>query len=118
MKTRLFVYGTLKRGGSNHGYLERQEFIGQAMTEPLYRLYDLGGYPGMVSDAANGRSVSGEVWDVDEACLAVLDVLEGIEEGEYVRERIPLLPPHNQEIVVAYRYLRPVAGCRDLGSVW
>lgn len=118
MTTRIFVYGTLKRGGSNHGYLERQTFVGSAMTEPRYRLYDMGGFPGMVLDAEHGLSILGEVWDVDAECLRRLDVLEDVAAGEYAREPIPLLPPFDQPAAQGYRYLRSVAGHRDLGAIW
>lgn len=118
MIARIFVYGTLKRGCSNHGYLANQQFVGEAETQPNYRLCDMGGYPGMVTDSGNGLPIQGEVWDVDERCLAALDELEGIDEGEYVREFIPLLAPFDQEQIQGYRYLLPVTGCRDVGAVW
>lgn len=118
MTTRIFVYGTLKRGGSNHQYLEGQTYVGSAMTEPRFRLYDMGGYPGMVSDAEHGLAILGEVWDVDAACLQRLDILEGIEEGEYVRELMPLQPPFDKPPVQGYRYLQSVADRRDVGAIW
>jgi len=114
----VFVYGTLKRYHANHSFLHEQGFLGMAMTHPLYRLYDLGGYPGMVLDEAACISVHGEVWEVDAESLAKLDELEDITGGEYVREVIPLLPPFNQHRVEGYRYLRSVAGCRDVGASW
>ena len=73
----IFVYGTLLRGGRNHGRL-----CGDALTiEPACttgRLYDLpAGFPAMV-EAPDG-TVSGEALtfaDI-EAALAGLDFLEG-----------------------------------------
>jgi gamma-glutamylcyclotransferase (GGCT)/AIG2-like uncharacterized protein YtfP len=118
MKTRIFVYGTLKKGRSNHHYLENQLFVGSAMTEPRYRLYDMGGFPGLVLDAEHGLAILGEVWEVDKECLGALDILEGIDEGEYVRELMPLQPPYDQVAVQGYRFLRSVAGRRDLGAIW
>lgn len=114
----LFVYGTLKRGQSNHGYLRGQQFISMAMTQPRYRLHDLGGYPGMVLDECDGISIHGEIWDVDAECLALLDKLEDIEGGEYIRELIPLLPPHDQAPIEGYRYLRDVSHAPDIGGSW
>ena len=70
--TRVFVYGTLKRGGENHEWIKSQTFVASARTKPLYRMFDLGGYPGMIR-SENGLSIEGEVWDVDEAGLARLD---------------------------------------------
>jgi gamma-glutamylaminecyclotransferase len=114
----LFVYGTLKRGHSNHGYLRGQQFISMAMTLPRFRLHDLGGYPGMVLDERDGISIHGEIWDVDADCLARLDELEDIEGGEYQREIIPLMPPHDQSCIEGYRYLRDVSQARDIGASW
>ena len=115
---RLFVYGTLKRGGSNHGCMTGQRFIGMALTEPRYRLFDLGGYPGMVLNETAGLAIEGEVWEVDEAGLRRLDELEDVEGGEYARERIALQPPFDGQDVQGYLYLRPVASFRDCGSRW
>ena len=55
---------------------------------------------------------------MDEGCLRRLDILEGVEEGEYAYEPVPLLPPFDQDPVYGYRYLQPVTGCPDVGTVW
>ncbi|MES2596458.1 MAG: gamma-glutamylcyclotransferase family protein [Verrucomicrobiota bacterium] len=115
---RIFVYGTLKRGHSNHQYLRGQKFLGMAMTHPRYRLHDLGGYPGMVLNEREGISIHGEVWEVDEGCLTNLDVLEDTAHGEYVREVVPLMPPFDQDRIEGYRYLQDVSEARDLGACW
>jgi gamma-glutamylaminecyclotransferase len=119
MKTKVFVYGTLKRGLSNHGWLRGQTFLGEAQTEPDYRLYKLGGYPGMVrvADGA-GLAIRGEVWEVDEAGLAGLDMLEGVLEGEYALAPIQLEGEWAGRGVQCYVYLRSVTGCREAGAEW
>lgn len=115
----LFLYGTLKRGGSNHRFMAGQRFVGTAATQPCYSLFDLGGYPGMVGASPGaGRSIDGEVWEVDAAALARLDVLEDIENGEYIREPILLDSAWLGPEVQGYRFLLSVAGCPDLGSSW
>ncbi len=116
--TRIFVYGTLKRGGSNHGWLRGQRFIAKARTQPQFRLFDLGGYPGLVVDAQNGLAVEGEVWEVDEAALARLDELEDIDGGEYARQPLPLQAPFDAAVIEGYVYLWSVAGRPDLGARW
>jgi gamma-glutamylcyclotransferase (GGCT)/AIG2-like uncharacterized protein YtfP len=116
-KTLIFVYGTLKRGLSNHGWLRGQSFVDVARTQPCYRIFDLGGYPGMV-EAEDGVSVEGEVWEVDAEGLQGLDVLEGVAEGEYAFGSVALIPPWDQSGVGGYLYLRSVAGCRDCGVRW
>ena len=114
---KLFIYGTLKRGCRNHPYMAGQRFVGEARTAPLFRLVSMGSYPGMVSDE-HGRSIEGEVWEVDAACLKRLHVLEGVEEGEYAFEVVPLLAPFDEELVHGYRFLQPVEGRPDVGVVW
>jgi gamma-glutamylaminecyclotransferase len=118
-RTLVFVYGTLKRGGSNHSFLASQNFLGEARTAPGFRLYDLGGYPGMIARTAPGDTgVTGEVWSVDAPTLARLDRLEGIAEGLYRRERIALLPPFADQPVETYFYARSVAHAPELGDTW
>jgi gamma-glutamylcyclotransferase (GGCT)/AIG2-like uncharacterized protein YtfP len=73
--TRVFVYGTLLRGESNHNLLTDSRFLGMARTEPLFSLFDLGGYPAMSSGGCT--SVVGEIYEVTEKVLEALDELEG-----------------------------------------
>jgi gamma-glutamylaminecyclotransferase len=115
-ETLVFVYGTLKRGGSNHRCLAGQKFVGEGRTLPGFRLFDLGEYPGMVPHVDDRAGVSGEVWAVDADCLARLDVLEGIAEGLYRREFITLLPPFADRPIETYLYARTAEGLRDLGG--
>ena len=118
MSTLLFVYGTLKRGCSNHAYLADQTYVGDARTLPGYQLYDLGGYPGIVIEADDRDGVIGEVWSVNDAGLQRLDRLEGVHEGLYRRERIPLLPPFAEQHVEAYVSPLSVLGRPKVGSTW
>jgi len=115
---RIFVYGTLKRGLSNHSYLAGQHFVSDARTQPVYRLYDLGGYPGMVPSPKDGLSIEGEIWEIDGACLHRLDKLEDTDGGEYERTRVALADPHADERIEGYLYLRPVTGRPDMGTRW
>jgi gamma-glutamylcyclotransferase (GGCT)/AIG2-like uncharacterized protein YtfP len=112
--TRVFVYGTLKRGGENHSWIAGQQFVRTSRTKPVYRMHDLGGYPGMVRDAP-GLSIEGEIWEVDAAGLARLDVLEDVAGGEYERVEIEL---EGGEAAEGYLYLREVSGRRDCGACW
>jgi gamma-glutamylaminecyclotransferase len=114
----VFVYGTLKRGGSNHAHLAGQEFVGVAKTKPSLALYLLDGYPGMVPVDEGGESIVGEVWSVDDACLAKLDDLEGLSEGLYRRGAIPLEGPLGERGVEAYYYERSVTGRPRVAPEW
>jgi gamma-glutamylaminecyclotransferase len=116
--TTLFVYGTLKRGGSNHELLSGQRFLGPARTPPGYTLFSLDAYPGMIEFAADHDGVTGELWSVNDACLAKLDELEGLAIGLYRRGLIELATPRSTGPVETYLYLRDLAGRTHLGSHW
>jgi gamma-glutamylcyclotransferase (GGCT)/AIG2-like uncharacterized protein YtfP len=119
--TTLFVYGTLKRGGSNHAHLAGQRFLGEARTAAGYTLVSLGDYPGLVPASGDLAGVTGELWQIDAACLAGLDELEGIAENLYTRGPIQLVvrPDADPAIrVETYFYARPVSERPRLGSTW
>lgn len=72
-ETRVFVYGTLKRGQSNHSRLQGARWLGTATLEGAC-LYDLGPFP--MAIAGEGR-VCGELYAVPMAVLPLLDAYEG-----------------------------------------
>ena len=72
---RVFVYGTLLAGEPNHDLLAGARCLGPARTAPAFDLYSFGPYPGLVREG--GTAVAGELYEVDDATLARLDVLEG-----------------------------------------
>ena len=117
-KKLLFVYGTLKRGCSNHHFLTGQEFVGEAHTAPGFRLFELDGHPGLVPRADDRNGVAGEVWAVNAAALVRLDGLEGLAERIYRREIIPLRAPFAKGGIEGYLYNRSVEGRKDLGGEW
>lgn len=90
----VFVYGTLRRGGSNDIVRRHPEarFVAQAAIPAT--LYDLGAYPGAVLDGMPGvaaRSVEGEIYRIDPQIEVALDLLEEVAEdgsGEYLKRRI------------------------------
>ena len=71
----VFVYGTLRRGASNHWRMEEAEFVCEAWV--LGHLYPIDWYPGMVLDGA-GVPVQGEVYRVGAELLEKLDEFEGV----------------------------------------
>ncbi len=73
-KSYVFVYGTLRKGSSNHGLLRSARFMGQGKTVRPYALY-LGEYPFVYKDESRCR-ITGEVYAVDSATLLLLDELE------------------------------------------
>jgi gamma-glutamylcyclotransferase (GGCT)/AIG2-like uncharacterized protein YtfP len=118
MTTLLFVYGTLKRGCSNHRWLAGEEFLGAARTVPGFRLFDLGGYPAIAAVADDHAGVAGEVWSVRPPALAALDRFEGVHEGLYVRAPIALQAPFADRKVDAYFSVQGVMGRREIGAEW
>ena len=85
--TRIFVYGTLLAGEPNHRLLAGARLVGAAFTRPVFALAILGFFPALVDGGTS--SVTGEVYEVDAATLARLDVLEG-HPRFYRRRRISL----------------------------
>lgn len=114
----LFIYGTLKRGGENHALLESQFYLGAARTVPGYTLYSLGSYPGLVAEPGDLAGVEGELWRVDSPCLTRLDDLEGLGEGLYVRQPVPLADPATATAVETYFYARDIGGHQPIGHCW
>lgn len=118
-KAHLFVYGTLKRGDVRAYLLDGQAYVGEAATAPRYRLFNTGDYPALVEAGAiglGGVSVTGELWAVDEACLARLDEEEGVDEGLYARRGLELVD--GRVGVQTYLYLLPIDGMADCGTSW
>jgi len=71
---RVFVYGTLMKGGYYHKqFLSGQKYLGKGIISD-YALYDLGHYPGIVPE--KGEQVKGEVYGVDWRTLHKIDDLE------------------------------------------
>ena len=113
-KTLLFVYGTLKRGLGNHRLIADQEYLGEVMTEPRYRVIDLGPYPGLIVDRALGLAVKGEMWSVSAGCLAALDEFEEVA-GPFIRAAVAI---SGREDVDAYFWNRPVPADVKSGDRW
>jgi gamma-glutamylcyclotransferase (GGCT)/AIG2-like uncharacterized protein YtfP len=78
---RVFVYGTLRRGHSNHALLEMSKFMGEAATLRPYWMITTGTFP-ILLDAAPADfgqaplAIAGEIYHVDDATLEQLDRLE------------------------------------------
>ncbi len=113
-KTLLFVYGTLKRGGRNYFRLADQEFVGEVVTMPLYRVIDLGPHPGLIYDVANGLAIRGELFLVTDRCLAELDAFEEVP-GPFVRQPIAV---EGYEMVWAYYMNTPPPEGAKCGDRW
>ena len=83
--SKVFVYGALRRGASNHWRMEGAEFLGE--TTVTGTLVKIDWYPGLVLEGSS--QVRGEVYEINDQILAELDEFEGIGNdtrvGEYAR---------------------------------
>ncbi len=98
----LFVYGTLREGGSHHAWLLRTHPEGWTRAWVAGRLFHLAaGYPALVPTAEPEQPAPGPGWvwgdfvgyedegELDSA-LTDLDTLEGVEEGLFTRQILPV----------------------------
>jgi gamma-glutamylcyclotransferase (GGCT)/AIG2-like uncharacterized protein YtfP len=74
----VFVYGTLRRGGSNHFRMSGADFVAEGLATG--KIYRIDWYPGLVL-GPEGK-VKGEIFSVDAAQLLELDAFEGLSAGE------------------------------------
>ena len=84
----VFVYGTLRRGGSNHFRMAEADFLGEGKISG--RMYQIDWYPALV--CGGSRWVKGELYRLSDSTLGELDIFEGIhidplEVREYRRVR-------------------------------
>ena len=82
---RVFVYGSLKRGYWNSALLSDSVFKGETVTEQHYymlsgRIEGSRAFPVILDDdpALSTRPVKGEIYHVNDECLAQLDRLERV----------------------------------------
>ncbi len=113
-RDQVFVYGTLRRGCSNHHCMKGATLLGRHRTAPVYRMLDLGPYPAVVEGE---EPITGEVYSVTAAMLRQLDRLED-HPRTYTRSRIHT--PWGDAWIYLYRkrcpQLPPVPGGDWLGG--
>lgn len=80
---KVFVYGTLKRGFGLNGYLSKSKFLGECVING-FDMHTLRHFPAITQ--GKGK-VHGEVYEVDEETLKLLDYIEGVP-TLYIREEI------------------------------
>ena len=114
----LFVYGTLKRGHNRHQLLVNEEFVGEAMTEPDYRLVQFDDYPGLIvsDDMTLAYAVQGELYRVAPQTMRQIDIVEGVDEGLFARRPVKLVD--TQVCAHTYFFQMPSGGLPDCGPKW
>lgn len=75
----VFVYGTLRRGGSNHFRMDSADYVTEGRI--CGKMYKIDWYPGLVLDDA-GDDILGEVYSVDSELLGNLDSFENVSAGD------------------------------------
>ena len=115
--TRLFCYGTLRRGEFAHKLLSKHdaEFIRECKTHPRYHLYDQGRFPGMVIQEDEPGGVYGELFEVSDECLQDTDYYEGVDSGLFCREEIDI---EDGDKAIAYLIQSPFTGTRISSGIW
>lgn len=93
------VYGTLRRGQSNHSVLSRHNptLLGTTVIHG-YAMYNVGGFPAILPDD-EASTVVVELYDVTADALPGLDSLEGYRPGNpemslYLRQQISVQSIH------------------------
>lgn len=95
MSHMVFVYGTLRRGFSNHHFMHGARLLGGATTLGSYAMY-VEDCPYLVQEEAR-YPVMGEVYEVSDAMLLALDALEE-HPTVYERRRIPVRQDSGREV--------------------
>ncbi|XP_035006404.1 gamma-glutamylaminecyclotransferase B-like [Hippoglossus stenolepis] len=83
--TRIFVYGTLKRGQPNYHHMfdaanGKAEFLASALTAERYPLVIAGNLniPFLLNLPGRGHKIHGEIYEVDDKMLRFLDDFESV----------------------------------------
>lgn len=102
----VFVYGTLMSGERAAHILEENEYCGTFCLRD-YATYNVSYYPGI--KPCIGETVIGEVYLVDDACIARMDEYEG--EGDlYIRKLVAVENEESSIEAYVYVYNRTVHG--------
>lgn len=102
-ETRVFVYGTLRSGGSNAWRMEGATFIATATTRG--HLFRVDWYPGAIFDETAASTILGELYSIPPKPLQQLDAFEG---QEYERIKIMVTTSSQQPYEAwAWQYLPP-----------
>jgi len=117
--TKLFVYGTLKRHGSNNSLLDGCTYIADAVITGA-ALLNFGYYPGMVRAAG---TVRGEVWDASShpdcnRLIELLDAYEGVPDLYRRVSVVAIMPDNTHEFCQTYEYVGEYRGAVIPDGVW
>ena len=103
----VFVYGTLRKGDCRFGVLKECECIAEEAYLDEFFMVSLGGFPGILP--GKGR-VRGEVYDVNEETLSILDGIEGYREDDpknslYTRQVVQTFLANGEKVGDCFTYI-------------
>lgn len=83
----VFVFGTLKEGYPNFATNRGRRIPGDFVTQERYPLYLMGERfsPWLVFQPGEGERIAGQLFEVDDAALAAMDLLERVGEADGYR---------------------------------
>lgn len=99
----VFVYGTLRRGFTNHSLLSGAPFLGVGQTAAQYSLW-MNNYPCACHHPSLVR-IRGELYSVSPAILSLLDELE--DHPRLYRREVTSIILNQQQPVEAWMYFFP-----------
>ena len=106
---KVFVYGTLMKGETNHDFLQNATFLDKTVIEG-YDMYKVGWYPAIID--GEGLAI-GEVYSVPVEDMASIDSLEG--EGSLYEKRCVRITVNGvPDFAFVYVYLDD---CSDLSKI-
>ena len=113
MKHHVFVYGSLKQGYGNHRLLETSTFLGKYITRDTdFYMISLHSFPGVLKmESGEGFSISGELYEVDDATLKNLDILEG--NGHFYKRELVEILSRSEKAWMYVLMEAPYRSCTD-----
>ena len=108
---KVFVYGTLMKGETNHGFLRHSTFLAKTVIEG-YDMYNVGLFPAII---AGDGLIIGEVYSVPVEDMPSIDSLEG-EGSLYAKKCARVTLNGKTEFAFVYVYLDDCSGLEKIAS--
>ena len=107
----VFALGTLKRGFPLHHGLADARFCGEYRTVARFPMLIAGPWyaPMIFNEPGVGHHLSGDLYEVDEACLARLDTMESVGKPGTFRVAVDVEPVNDGAPCAAFAYMKSPA---------
>jgi len=107
MKQKIFVYGTLRKGGAANHLMEESSWLGSANLSG--QLFKIDWYPGAIYKPGSNQFVVGDIYEVSAKTLSQLDHYEGCSHAhsqphEYRRIEVTVTTQHGSETCQFWEY--------------